>query len=506
MNYYTKDYNKPYQNLYDTLVDSAEKNPDKAVIIDDMEVVTYRELLKRVDELAEVLYLKYQMKEQEQIGFLMVNSANMVTAFYAVMKIGCIAVMINTKLREAEIADLLDTMDVKLIVSDSRWLDKVEKTAERIGIRKVLTKLTNFNREDIHVQIPNIQNIENTAVIMHTSGTTGAAKGVMITHRNILEAAYGYQEVQKLDESALTVLSVPLFHILGLSCVTTLFIYIGATVVLSEFYLVENVLMKIKKYKATHFHSVPAIYLQIIESDYPEKDLSSLKVAVCGGAPVSQENIEDFCKLASNATLHLAYGMTETAGSGTLSAVHKGPLKAVPNVHMTVVDQNHNELKPGEIGEIVFCGPCVARGRWRAENLPDSIMYSGDVGYMDEEGHVYVIDRLKDIINRGGEKIFPAQIEKVILQYPGIKKAAVYAMSDKNYGEVPAAAIITEDEMSIDFEDLKAYLNERIAKFKLPVLIESVKELPVTQNGKVRKAELRRHAEEEKRRSEKQFF
>lgn len=200
--------------------------------------------------------------------------------------------------------------------------------------------------------------------------------------------------------------------------------------------------------------------------------------------------------MAPNATLHLAYGMTETAGSGTLSAIHQGPLKAVPNVHMKVVDQERGELKPGEIGELVFCGPCVARGRWRMEPLPDSEMYSGDVGYMDENGGVYVIDRLKDIINRGGEKIFPLQIEEVILRYPGVEKTAVYAVSDEKYGEVPAAAIIPKKGMTVVPEKLKMYLKERIATFECPVYIELMTEFPVTQNGKVRKAELRRRTEE----------
>ena len=255
-------------------------------------------------------------------------------------------------------------------------------------------------------------------------------------------------------------------------------------------------LRKIKKYRATHFHSVPTIYLQIIESEYPEKDLSSLRTAVCGGAPISRENMDAFCRLAPNAVLHLAYGMTETAGSGTLSAVHKGALMAVPNVEMKVVDRMHRELPPGEVGELVFCGPCIARGRWRLPSLPDDHMYSGDVGYMDEEGHVYVIDRLKDIINRGGEKIFPKQVEEVILQYPGIHKAAVYAVSDRAYGEVAAAALIPEAGAVIDTEKLKAFLMERIAKYEVPVLYRIVREFPVTQNGKVRKQELRKQTEE----------
>ena len=491
-----KDYHKPFRNIYDTLAASASKYPDKTAVIDDHEEVTYRELKKRADELAMVLQVKYHLQEQDQIAVLMVNSANTVAVFYAAMKLGCIALMINTKFREEEIENYLSAMDAKLVFSDSMWLDKIEGPAKRLGITKVLTERNNFEREDLQVNIQSCQNSENTAVIMHTSGTTGKPKGVMVTHHNILEAAYGYQEVQKLDERAVTVLSVPLFHILGLSCVTTHFIYMGATVILSSFYRVEDVLQKIKKYKATHFHSVPTIYLQIIESDYPEKDLTSLCTAVCGGAPISREHMDAFCALAPNATLHLAYGMTETAGSGTLSAVHKGPLMAVPNVEMMVVDSGHRPLPPGEIGELVFCGPCIARGRWDAPCLPDDKMYSGDVGYMDEQGHVFVIDRLKDIINRGGEKIFPIQVEDVILQYPGIEEAAVYAVSSQEYGEVPAAAIITENDADIDTEDLKSFLKKKMATYEVPVLIKKMTAFPVTQNGKVRKLELRRITEE----------
>jgi len=141
---------------------------------------------------------------------------------------------------------------------------------------------------------------------------------------------------------------------------------------------------------------------------------------------------------------------------------------------MKVVDENHKELPPGEIGELVFCGPCIARSRWKVESLPCDCVYSGDVGYMDADGHVYVIDRVKDIINRGGEKIFPIQIEEVILSYPGVAKAAVFAVSNKKYGEVPVAAIVTESDAEVNTDELKNYLATKVAKFELPVAIEKI--------------------------------
>lgn len=495
-NFKLKNYNKPYINLYETLKATAQKYPEKIAIIDDNGEYTYHQLLRRVDRMAGVLAHKYQMKKQEQIAVIMVNSVHMVETFYAAMKIGCIAVMVNTKFPGNEINKLLQTMDVKLIVCDARWMDKVNMTEAKDTVRGILTEEDDFDIVSYEEEALCVSTKEDTAVIMHTSGTTGVPKGVMVTQGNILEAAYGYQEIQGLDEKAVTVLSVPIFHILGLSCVTTYFIYMGGTIVLSAFYNVDDVIHKIKLYKATHFHTVPTIHLQILDSKNEEKDLSSLRIMVCGGAPISEEHINAVSAQAPNAKLLLAYGMTETAGSGTLSYVNKGPLRAVPNVVCTVVDENKNEVEPGTIGEIVFHGPCVATGRWQLPSLPSASMYSGDVGYMDIANNVFLIDRVKDIVNRGGEKIFPRQVENVILEYPGIEDVSVYAVSNKKYGEVAEAAVILKKDASLDISELLKYLRQHLATYEIPARVNIVENFPVTQNGKVRKAELRRMAEE----------
>ena len=546
-----KKYQESCRDLYDMLRRSAASFPDKAAVIDDFERVTYSEMKARVDALAADLAARYGMRQGMQAGILMVNSAKTLIAFYALAKIGCIAVMINTKYRAAEIRELLGTMEVRILLTDRMWTEKVRETAEKNHLPVLVadeylseaascssgtceeghqtakeTKAADFlvspDFPEGNADLPE-GNAYLPAVIMHTSGTTGKPKGIMITQRNIMEAAYGYREVQGLGPDDITVLSVPLFHILGLSCVSTLFLYIGGTIVLSSFYKADDVLRKIRKYKATHFHSVPAIYLQLLEEVKRENaaekrknnepdpaaatasaasaeeqsgPLLSVRTAICGGAPVSQEDVEAICKMMPNAVFRKAYGMTETAGSGTLSAEHKGSLKAVPNMFCTVEDAAHRVLPPGTMGEIVFHGAPVARGRWKAEDLPDDAMYSGDVGYMDEEGHVFVVDRVKDIINRGGEKIFPKKIEELILHFPGIERAAVFAFRSEKYGEEPAAALVAKKGEKPDPEALRHFLKERIASFEMPVRFTFRESLPVTQNGKVRKAQLRAELEE----------
>ena len=490
-----KDYQNPYQNLYGMLSHSAFRFPEKPAIIDDQEEVPYREFKHRVDLLSQLLAGKYNLKEKDRIAIVMVNSSRILEAFYASMKLGIADVMVNTKFKAEQITALLADTDIKLILADSMWLDKLKPAAELLHVDIVTADHFLDDAEAYPETVP-VDGREDAAVIMHTSGTTGMPKGIMVSQSNIMEASFGYQEIQGLSSADLTVLSVPIFHILGLSCVSTLFIYIGGTIVLSAFYDVDDVIAKIRKYRPTHFHSVPTIHLQLIDSENPQKDFSSIRVAIIGGAPISREDIDRVEAQMPNATIHLAYGMTETAGSGTLSLTHKGPLHAVPNVYMRCVDSAHQDVPVGEIGELVFCGPCIARNRWKLDPLPDDHEYSGDVGYMDADGNVYILDRIKDVVNRGGEKIFPIQVETVLLTYPGVERAAVYAVSNKEYGEVPYAAIIPCKGARLTEADILKYLKGKIATYETPVHVDFMEEFPVTHNGKIRKAELRKAAEE----------
>lgn len=501
--------NKLYKNLYDTLVHSAALFGKKTAVIDDDFSFTYEELLQRVDVLADYLKNTFELEEQSQVGFMMVNHIFFVTAFYAVAKINCIAVMVNTKYQSDEIKFILDDTDIKAFLCDGIWWEKAAPILGEHGIHKVIVdvkKEHGITFAEIWEQRRQIQTAYEPAngdlpvVMMHTSGTTGKPKGIMLSQNNILQAAYGYAQVQKCDNSFVTVLSVPMFHILGLSCVLTYFIYLGGTVVLSAFYRAEDVLEKITRYHATHFHSVPTVYIQLLDAYNPQKhDLKTLKIAVCGGAPVGEKEVEAFCKIAENASFRFAYGMTETAGSGTLSYEHRSPLKAVPNVEVVVAGENGELLEQGSSGEILFRGSVVAKGVWNQEAAFCGVVHSGDVGYLNEENEVTLLGRKKDIINRGGEKIFPYMIEEVFLQAKGVKEAAVFGIEDKLYGEVPAAVVVPVNQEKIDLNELFELGRVKLAKYKRPVLIEVWDKLPKTSNGKVKKEEIKRFFNEKRK-------
>ena len=507
--FYLKEYDKPYRNLYDTLVHSANLYQDKIAVIDDNAALGYGELLRKVDLLADYLVNSFDLKAQDQVGLMMVNHVQFVIAFYAVAKINCIAVMVNTKFQKEEIDFILEDTSVKAFFCDSLWWKNAAPVLEKHGIRHVVSDQVS---NDGHGRTPYVtfeeiwqhEKKENSAceaadgdlpvVIMHTSGTTGNPKGIMLTQKNILQAAYGYASVQGCNETDVTVLSVSMIHILGLSCVLTYFMYIGGTVVLSAFFNPEDVLKKITRYRATHFHSVPTVYIQLIHAYDREKyDLSSLKIAVCGGAPIQEKDIDRFCMIAPNASFRFAYGMTETAGSGTLSYAHRQKLRAVPNVGIEVAGPDGKVLEAGEAGEILFKGCVVAKGVWNKSEGFQSVVHSGDIGVMNEFGEIVILDRIKDIINRGGEKIFPSMVENVLMEAKGVKKAVVFGINDDLYGEVPAAVLVPNEGEEIDLEAVKKLSDTKLAKYKRPVLFEIWENVPVTANGKIRKDVIKKH-------------
>lgn len=504
-------YNKPFNNIYDTLANSAKKFPDKTAIIDDNSEITYQQFQTRVDQMACFLQKDLCLKKNDRIGLLFVNCIDFLISFYAAVKIGCIAVMVNTKLQTDQIKFVLEDTKTKTLIMNSFWLDKVIDNITSLNIENII-----FDKKELESEVPastfgfneifNLYKGKNldvkisddiwqTAVIMHTSGTTGVPKGVMVLHRNILETSYGYEDVLGLDDRARTVLAVPIFHILGLSCVSTFFIYLGGTLILSAIYKTENVLQKITKYKPNHFHCVPTVFIELTKAFSPRYDLSSLKVTVCGGAPISKENIERFCEIAPNASFRIAYGMTETAGGGVLSPGHRLPGKPTPNVAVDIVNEQMKPVSTGMEGEVIFKGPCVIRNYWNGQTISEGHLASGDIARKDENNFIYVIDRKKDLINRGGEKIFPSMVEKAILGYPGILQAIVFPVSDDLYGEIPAAVVLVEEGITVEIKQVLEYIKGKIAKYEIPKIIEVWNHIPVTENGKVRKAELRKHFE-----------
>jgi fatty-acyl-CoA synthase len=333
---------------------------------------------------------------------------------------------------------------------------------------------------------------------MYTSGTTGLPKGAMLTHGNIVwnnfnaNLAFGSSR----DDVILTV--APLFHIGGLNVMTLGSFHTGSTLVLLRNFDPLQVLKDLERYKVTHMFGAPAMFLFMSQqAEFADTDLSSIKNLICGAAPVPESLIElygsrgiDFCQ---------GYGLTETAPfSAFLTpewAVSKLGSAGQPPLYSDtrIVDANNEPLAPGERGEICLRGPNIMKGYWnRPDATADAIdkegwFHSGDIGYLDEDGFLFICDRLKDMVISGGENVYPAEVEGVLYKHEAIAEVAVIGMPDEKWGEAVTAVVALNDGAELTLEALREWAADYLAKYKLPLRLHVVDALPRNPAGKVLK-------------------
>lgn len=503
-------YKMPYQNLYETLEKTALDFPEKVGIIDAAREITFRSLQSEVDCFAAYLYHKLGIRKGDRVALMLVNSIEFAVAFYGVLKLGATVVSVNTKYSSSEIRFVLNDSGATCFVVDAKWYPKAEEILGETKVRDVITsgpcgdKITMAQAQALAKDCAVPETVLDDALpaeIMYTSGTTGRAKGASMTHFNLMQAMYAYAIADDMDDTESTVLAVPAFHITGLNCVLTLFIFLGGLIVTTPFFDAEEVLDMMTQYRVTHFHAVATVFIMLESAMKDRHDLSALRTALCGGGFISRETVSRFCAKAPNCCFHPVYGMTETCGAGTYFREHcldsdivNSCGKVEPNCAIRIVDPQENVLPAGESGEICFKGAFIIRQYLHnvsSESIVDGWLHSGDVGYFDEDGNLFIKDRIKDMINRGGEKVFSLAVEDAIMEFGGIKQAAVFAVDDSLYGEVPGAVIVEQPGMTVDLQKLRSFLRGKLAHYKVPVYMEIRDVLPTTANSKVRKYQLR---------------
>ena len=503
-------YRMPFHNLYETLEATGRRLPDKVGLIDAHGEITFSGLLAQVDAFSAYAARTLGLGAGAKVALAMGNSIDFCIAFYGVLKLGATVVSVNTKLSSDEMQFILEDSQAQALVVDAAWFAKVESILPNTHIRHVLLSggdnamgivmdaVTQGNKLP---PVPTVQQDALPAVIMYTSGTTGRPKGAVMSHFNLMQAMYAYAVADDMDDTERTVLSVPVFHITGLNCVLTLFVFLGGLVVLVPYFDAAEVLDKMTRYRATHFHAVSTVFIILESSVQPCHDLSDLRTALCGGGFISRKTVESFCRKATHCKFHPVYGMTETSGAGTYfpvhcldSAIENSCGTVAANCSIRIVDAQEREVPCGETGEICFQGAFIIDHYLHGvgnEHFSNGWLHSGDVGCFDSDGYLYIKDRIKDMINRGGEKIFSLAVEDAIMKYGGIKQAAVFAIDDSLYGEAPAAVIIPEQGVQVNLIDLRQYLRDHLAHYKVPVHIEIRTQLPTTASGKAQKYQLR---------------
>jgi long-chain acyl-CoA synthetase len=369
------------------------------------------------------------------------------------------------------------------------------KQADTVSLKELMIKSSSkFEAEDV--------DLDETAVLLYTSGTTGKPKGVMLTHKNFLGEFEWVEEAFPLYPEDIIVGVLPLYHVYAMADVLVPAIYFGCSVSLIPQYSPTELLRNVSEVKATVLIAIPSMYIHLLQISKSRKTSipKSLRSCVSGGAPLPMKVIKDFEEVFQT-KINEGYGLTETTSAVGLNASGEGFRAGsigipYPSVKMKIFDDDDNELPPGETGEIVIKGDMVSKGYYNnpeetAEAMRNGWFHTGDMGYRDEEGYIFITDRKKDIIIRGGFNISPREIEEILFTHPKVRDAAVLGVTDKSMRETVKAFVILEEGESAEQKEIIDFCKEHLSPYKVPKFIEFRESLPKSATGKVLKKELK---------------
>lgn len=492
----------------------AEISPCSPAITYNDETQSFSCLADTIFELAGVLK-SLDLKKGDRIGYIGRNHPRFLELLYASSVLGVIFVPINFRLEAKELAYIVEDAGIKIIFADEDSFEEINKTPKLLKdtraiqlqcvtvAHECLDNLLSLYRAQALRQeiVPITLGEADIAMIMYTSGTTGRPKGALITHGNVF---WNLVNVGFLEETmkGATLSCAPLFHIGGLNVTTHPSLVNGVNVVLHNEFDASQVLRDIERYKVSTMFGAPTMFSMMAEAaEFSDVDFSSVVAFNCGAAPVPLSLIERYS--SQNVSFCQGYGLTETSPFvsvlGTEDATKKMGSAGLPMMFTSIriVDGNGVEIKRGEKGEICVLGPNVTPGYWNNKAASQSAFdddgwfRTGDIGYVDEGGYLFVSDRKKDMVITGGENVYPAEVEDVLLQHNAIREAAVIGEPSEKWGEVVVAILAIENEATLDVDSLHSFLNGRIARYKLPRKLYLIDALPRNPAGKIEKFVLR---------------
>lgn len=500
--------------------------PDRPAVIQDGRALTYQQLYDRVKRLAAAL-AHHGVQPGDTIALLQVNTPQCLETYFATASLGAIYVPLNFRAKASELEYMINQSDAKVLLVGERYVSLIDDLrAHLAGVAHYLALdgecagwesyqawMDSHTPEDApSVEVPE----ESTTVLMFTAGTTGFPKGVMLHHNSF--ASYVLSNVSPADpeEEERNLLTVPLYHIAGMQAVMAA-VYGGRTLVMQRQFEPGEWLALVERERASRAMMVPTMLKQILDRpDFGQYDLSSLKVITYGAAPMPIEVISRALELLPHVQFINAFGQTETAATITALSPEDHHIppglpeperakrlkrlasvgKPLDDVEMRVVDEDGNDCPPGVQGEIVARGPRVMAGYWKDEEKTKATkrggwIYTGDLGYVDEDGYYYLSGRASDLIIRGGENIAPEEVERVLAKHPAVDECAVFGVPDVTWGETVAAAVVFKKGQSASPEELMEWCRRELASFKKPERVLVLEELPRNPLGKVLRRELR---------------
>lgn len=494
-------------HLYATLALSARRFPDKAALRElSGAEVTYSRFKCRVDSFARHLVEDYGVGPGDVCAILSVNSIDFCVAFYGILRVGAVALPLSTKFKSRDLLFPVEHSGCRVLILDETWREQIEPILPRSRISVIIPtgEGSLLRQEEALPELP-LGKPEQGAAILYTSGTTGKPKAAMLTHFNLLHAVESYRRILKLDHRDSSIIAIPIFNVTGLIALLALFVTIGGTLWLLPRFDGEKMVRTIYEQNITFVHGAPTIFIKMLEQREAYPSLPSLKKGACGSANLPMEVLRKLHDWMPEFRMHTVFGMTETSSPATIMPDDPMILGKpgssgvpIPGVEIRIVDCDTGiPLPPGSAGSLQVRGSTVIRTYWgaapeqNAAAFHDGWLDTGDIGKIDEGGYLYMLDRRKDMINRGGEKIFSIEVENLLSTHPAVAECAVIGQPDPVFGEKVCACLRLKPGAIVDPEQLREFMHGKLATYKLPSRYFFVESFPKNPNGKICKNELR---------------
>ena len=499
--------------------------PDRLSIVYGANRWTFAQTAERVQQLGSAL-VALGIRQGDRLGILQVNCPQYIEIYFAAASVGAILVPLNFRAKADELSYMINHAEAIILFVGNRYLDMVEGLRSQLpsveqcipleGNPRSMMAYDDLLRSSSADPTPHEIQDEDITILMYTSGTTGRPKGVPLRHSAFVSYVLENVDPPTPDVEERNLLTVPLYHIAGVQAMLAA-IYGGRTLLLMSQFEVKEWLETIQRERATRAMLVPTMLKRVIDDpDFSHYDLSSLQVITYGAAPMPFEVIRKAIHVMPRVRFINAFGQTETASTITtlgpedhriegtpqeqekkLKRLASSIGKPLPDVELRIIDEEGKTLPPFQAGEILARGPRIMTGYWQDESKTAQVMtsdgwlHTGDMGWVDEDGYIYLAGRADDMIIRGGENISPEEVEKVLNTHPQVEESAVIGIQDAEWGQQPRAIVVLKKGEAVSAEEIMEYCQSRLAGFKRPRSVVFVEALPRNPMGKTLRKNLR---------------
>jgi long-chain acyl-CoA synthetase len=494
-------------NIANVLVQGAMCFPQKKALIYANRGYTYEELNAIIDRLT--LFLRdLGVTREHRVSLYLPNTPEWLMFYYGIARIGATSVCIASAFKRQEVTRLINDSLSSVVVTCEELLSQFPNQKEIPHIKDIVvierdqTLRSIIEGKQQKAIMPNPVECEgdDVATLLYTGGTTGVPKGAMITHKNLLYSAYTICYYERTVPEDVGLCFMPMTHVFGQCHIMNSIFYGCATLVLLKGFDMDGVLASVLENKITRFYAVPTIYIRFLNNPESKKYLKTLSYVFSAATSMPEEVVRQWHE-GYRLPIHESYGMTESASITTFNHRyrHKVGSVGVPAgvSEIRLVDGQDEEVGPGETGEIVIRSPNIMKGYFNqpeetAHALRNGWFHSGDVGRFDEEGYLYIVDRIKDVIITGGENVFPREVEEVLYAHDAVNECAVVGWPHPEFGEAVTAFVTLKEAKIADEEEMIRFCKERLARYKVPKKIHFIKELPKSPQGKILRRELKK--------------